>query len=221
MRIGELSRRSGVPVPTIKYYVREGLLPAGDRTKANQVEYAEAHLRRLGLVRALIEVGGISVRTAQRVLAHLDDQGTAPLSSMGKAQYALLGHDPGALPDRVPKAELDDEAAVGRRWVNELIERQGWSVGPNNPARGVLAEALAMVHRLGLDDVLARLDSYADAVAGVAEVDVELALGRPSLDEVAERVVVWTVLGDRVLSALRRLAQESAAAHRLAPPAAE
>jgi len=76
--------------------------------------------------------------------------------------------------------------------VNELIERQGWSVGPNNPARGVLAEALAMVHRLGLDDVLARLDSYADAVAGVAEVDVELALGRPSLDEVAERVVVWT-----------------------------
>lgn len=29
MRIGELSRRTGVPVPTIKYYVREGLLPPG------------------------------------------------------------------------------------------------------------------------------------------------------------------------------------------------
>jgi len=33
MRIGELSRRSGVPVPSIKYYVREGLLPAGERTR--------------------------------------------------------------------------------------------------------------------------------------------------------------------------------------------
>ncbi|MEV7908097.1 DUF3566 domain-containing protein, partial [Streptomyces anulatus] len=28
VRIGELSRRSGVPVPTIKYYLREGLLSA-------------------------------------------------------------------------------------------------------------------------------------------------------------------------------------------------
>ena len=29
MRIAELSNRSGVPVPTIKYYLREGLLPFG------------------------------------------------------------------------------------------------------------------------------------------------------------------------------------------------
>src|SRR5438093_343383 len=29
MRISELSRRSGVPVATIKYYRREGLLPEG------------------------------------------------------------------------------------------------------------------------------------------------------------------------------------------------
>lgn len=31
MRISELSRRSGVPMATIKYYRREGLLPEGAR----------------------------------------------------------------------------------------------------------------------------------------------------------------------------------------------
>ena len=47
MRIAELSRRSGVSVPTIKYYLREGLLAAGERTGPNQARYDEAHLRRL------------------------------------------------------------------------------------------------------------------------------------------------------------------------------
>ena len=36
MRISELSSVTGVPVPTIKYYIREGLLPRGERTAANQ-----------------------------------------------------------------------------------------------------------------------------------------------------------------------------------------
>ena len=32
MRISELSTRSGVAVPTIKYYLREGLVPEGVRS---------------------------------------------------------------------------------------------------------------------------------------------------------------------------------------------
>jgi DNA-binding transcriptional MerR regulator len=36
MRIGELSKVTGVPVPTIKYYLREGLLPAGELSSPNQ-----------------------------------------------------------------------------------------------------------------------------------------------------------------------------------------
>ena len=36
MRISELSRHSGVPTTTIKFYIREGLLPAGTRSHRNQ-----------------------------------------------------------------------------------------------------------------------------------------------------------------------------------------
>ncbi|WP_079051275.1 MerR family DNA-binding transcriptional regulator [Streptomyces curacoi] len=36
MKISELSRRSGVSIPTIKYYLRDGLLPHGQATATNQ-----------------------------------------------------------------------------------------------------------------------------------------------------------------------------------------
>ncbi len=39
MLMAELSRRSGVPVATVKYYLREGLLPSGVTTSATRAEY--------------------------------------------------------------------------------------------------------------------------------------------------------------------------------------
>ena len=55
MRLAELSERSGISTATVKYYLREGLLPPGRRISATQAEYEESHLRRLGLIRALTE----------------------------------------------------------------------------------------------------------------------------------------------------------------------
>ncbi|MET1074743.1 MAG: MerR family transcriptional regulator, partial [Umezawaea sp.] len=52
MRMAELSAESGVPVATIKYYLREGLVPAGELTSPNQAQYQARHLQRLKLVRA-------------------------------------------------------------------------------------------------------------------------------------------------------------------------
>ncbi|HEY0692091.1 MAG TPA: MerR family transcriptional regulator [Kribbella sp.] len=206
MRIGELSERSGVAVPTIKYYVREGLVPTGLRTKANQVQYGEAHLRRLRLVRALLEVGELSVATARVVIAVLDDPDESALTSMGKAAYALAG----GFPAPTPAADT-----TGETRVDELLDRHGWTVGPNNPARAQLASAVAAAEALGLGDALDLLDRYAEAAYSVAEADVELVLSPETMDEATERMLVWTVVGDRALSALRRLAQESVAVKRM------
>jgi hypothetical protein len=57
MRLSELSERSGVSIATIKYYLREGLLAPGRRVSATTADYDESHLRRLRLVRALIQSG--------------------------------------------------------------------------------------------------------------------------------------------------------------------
>ncbi|MCX7960320.1 MAG: Cd(II)/Pb(II)-responsive transcriptional regulator [Burkholderiales bacterium] len=51
MRIGELARRAGVDVQTVRYYEREGLLDAPARTPSGYRAYGPAHLERLRFVR--------------------------------------------------------------------------------------------------------------------------------------------------------------------------
>ncbi|MGI8645472.1 MAG: MerR family transcriptional regulator, partial [Nocardioides sp.] len=42
--MAELSSRSGVPVPTIKFYLREGILASGEVTSATRAHYSEGHV---------------------------------------------------------------------------------------------------------------------------------------------------------------------------------
>lgn len=89
MRMSKLSSITGATVPTLKFYLREHLLHAGERTSPNQSQYDETHVQRVRLVRALLEVGGLSVARAREVLGAVD-AGTMPLSSVfGVAQRAV------------------------------------------------------------------------------------------------------------------------------------
>src|SRR5690606_28312227 len=72
MKISELSRTTGTPIPTIKYYIREGLLARGTPTATNQADYDESHVQRLRLIRVLREVADLSVATLTQVVAALD-----------------------------------------------------------------------------------------------------------------------------------------------------
>ncbi len=51
-RIDDLAQRAGVAVDTIRYYQREGLLPAGERV-GRSLRYGPAHLERLERIRGL------------------------------------------------------------------------------------------------------------------------------------------------------------------------
>jgi Cd(II)/Pb(II)-responsive transcriptional regulator len=51
MKIGELAAASATQVETIRYYEREGLLPAPARTDGNFRTYEAAHLERLQFIR--------------------------------------------------------------------------------------------------------------------------------------------------------------------------
>ena len=44
VRIAELSSRSGTSIPSIKFYLREGLLPSGEATGATRARYDESHV---------------------------------------------------------------------------------------------------------------------------------------------------------------------------------
>ncbi|WP_326838096.1 MerR family transcriptional regulator [Amycolatopsis rhabdoformis] len=65
--IGELSRRTGLPVKTIRFYSDEGLLPPTERTDAGYRLYDAHALARLELVRTLRELG-LGLADVARVL---------------------------------------------------------------------------------------------------------------------------------------------------------
>jgi len=73
MRMSELSGATGIPVATVKYYLREGLLPAGTPISATSAVYDGTHVERLRLIRALIEGAALSIAQVRRVTQTLDN----------------------------------------------------------------------------------------------------------------------------------------------------
>jgi DNA-binding transcriptional MerR regulator len=51
LAIGAVAKRTGLKIPTIRFYEQEGLLPAPDRTGSGRRLYADADVRRLSFIR--------------------------------------------------------------------------------------------------------------------------------------------------------------------------
>ena len=203
MRIAELSRQTGVPVATIKFYLREGILPPGELTSPNQATYAEQHVRRLRLVRALVETGRLSIVTIRELLADLDRPEPNLHHILGRALHASVGaRQPGGGPG---VTEAEQETA-------ELIARHGWQVCGESPARQSVTETIAAMRHLGAGDLLALIDEYAAAAERIAVADLEQVRRRAEPDAIVYGAVVGTILGDRLIAGLRRLAQEHVSA---------
>lgn len=72
--IGELSRRTGVKIETIRYYERIGLIEAPARTSGGHRAYPDEARRRLGFVRSCRDLGfGIDEIRALLALVAEDD----------------------------------------------------------------------------------------------------------------------------------------------------
>jgi DNA-binding transcriptional MerR regulator len=212
MLMSELSSRSGVPVATIKYYLREGLLPPGAATSATRAEYSQTHLRRLRLIRTLLDIGEIPLAAIGKILAVVDDESVGVHQMLGAVQYELGPH-----PARPADDDPDWQAAS--REVDDLIASMGWTVAPTAPARTLLALTLAALRRTGSAPPGPGLPAYAEAMAGLAAGEVAGLGPAPESNQadgsrvaLAESAVVGMVLHERVIVALRRLAQEDASA---------
>lgn len=186
VRISELSTRSGVPVATIKYYLREGLVPAGELSSRTQASYDESHLERLALVRALVESAGLSLARTKQVLAAVDTP--QPMVDL------LAG---------VTEAGAGDGDERGR--ARELVDRLGWADVPSSgDAMGRLEDALAALETAGLDLPEDRVERLAALMGEVARIEVD---GIPDNDAAAAAryVLVGTALVAPVLQALREV----------------
>lgn len=198
MRIGELSERTGTPIPKIKYYLREGLLPVGERTGRNQARYGDEHLRRLRLVRSLTEVGGLSIATVRKVLGEVD----APELTT----HRRLGHtlnNISTVGERQAELEPEEE---DRARVAAMVERLGWTSYPLSSAYRDLVQVIAAYRQAGHPVSDASLDRYALALEEVSRVGFAEFVRITERDELLEKAVIDTVLGSALVTVLRRLA---------------
>ncbi|GAA2174282.1 MerR family transcriptional regulator [Agrococcus versicolor] len=196
MRIAELSRRTGVTSASIKHYVREGLLPAGERVGYNQTAYGDEHASRLHLIRALLDTGGLSVAATRSVLAAIDDPALPVSHVLSTAQEAVSRTDADPSTDAVER-------------VRALVHDRGWTVCDDNPGIAQCAEVLDGFAGIDRDDLGDMLERYAEPVLEIARGDVAaVAAHRGDRDRMAETVAVGTALGDAMLAGLRRIAQE-------------
>lgn len=198
MRISELSATTGVSVPTIKYYLREGLLFEGKRTSATQAEYADDHVRRLGVVRALID-SGVSIAETKKVIRSLDDPPESPHDLLGAAHAAVMPHFEG---------EVDVAAA------ERLVARLGWQPGACDPdvVRSV-ARAMQSLDDAGFEVPDEVMTVYLDAVMHIAEAEIR-GVPTESAEAAVRYVVLGSVLVEPLLLALRRVAEQVASAAR-------
>ncbi|GGM87506.1 MerR family transcriptional regulator [Dactylosporangium sucinum] len=198
MRIAELSQKTGVPVPTIKYYLREGLLPPGELTSPNQARYDDRHVQRLRLVRVLLDIGRLPIATIRDLLLALDQPDPDVHQVLGEAL-------PSTVSARATNEPGMTEAARVR--IDELVARRGWLVGQNAQARQAAAEVLAAFEQVGAD-VADLLEQYADVAERIAVHDLQFVGRAPDAEGKLHAAVVGSILGDSLLAALRRMAQE-------------
>ena len=216
MRLAELSRRSGVPRSTIKFYIREGILPSGDPQGRNQATYGARHLERLQLVRALREVAGLPLDVISRVASELDrslaqgwESGADPVGEALRAIYAPAARE------RSPEDQAELEKL--RAEVREFLRGLTWTTGEEGHYfADEIAEALLEVRRyLYQGFPVAALAFYARFAWQLSEAEFAQAPGgarvplRARRDDVAEptrRAILSTVLFERIFGALRRCA---------------
>ncbi|MEV4195987.1 MerR family transcriptional regulator [Streptomyces toxytricini] len=217
MKISELSRRTGVPVASIKYFRREGLLPAGRATAATLAEYGDEHVQRLRLIKALTALGGLSIAATREVLAALDRADTID-GTLGAISYALpvpVAESPAADADEDARAADAAEADVA-----ELVAAMDWQVSDVSPHVRGLATAVKELRRLDPHYRPDRLVAYAGLARSIARLDLERAAAIDDPAALAEQAVIVFALSAPVLELLRRLAQEDLVRRRIAGDAA-
>jgi DNA-binding transcriptional MerR regulator len=201
VKISQLAAASGVTVPTIKFYLREGLLHDGIRTSATQAEYDDEHVGRLRLVRALLGPAGLTVAGARSLLETMDNPPERTHDLLGAAHAV-------GIPQVSGESTRDFEA------VKEQVAGWGLDVSGCDPVvLDALGDALDRLGEADFEIPDAVMRTYVAAMMQVATAEIA---GTPtdSPEAAVRYVVLGTVMAEPVLLAFRRLAQEVASFER-------
>ena len=87
LSVGELAARAGCKPETVRYYEKEGLMPAPARTEGGHRQYGADQLARLRFIRRGRELG-FAVEQVRELLGYVDESGR----SCGEVKMLAVRH---------------------------------------------------------------------------------------------------------------------------------
>lgn len=202
MQLKELSSQSGVSVASIKYYLREGLLPAGETVHATRARYSARHVERLELIQALRRIVGLNIEQIRDLLRVADD-GAPRLDLLAAVQRVVL--------------ELDTYATasggVRTTAADAVVHLRGWP-DSSSDARNALNAHLELMESLDISVSTELLDAYSRAMDEVAGLDIAATTAPESIDRLILTAAVGMHMHSKLLLRLLALAQASHAIRR-------
>ncbi len=150
LRMKELAEASGVPAPTIKHYLREGLLPEPVKTSRNMAYYPPEFVERIRLIKQLQEERFMPLRAIKSVLEDDPDRARALVELEDKIlERALAGER-----SRTSAAEVRRSYGVPKEVLDRLEELEVLS--PNSrgytPSDVKIIEAISRFRAGGYDE---------------------------------------------------------------------
>jgi DNA-binding transcriptional MerR regulator len=149
LTIGQLARRTGVPVRTIRFWSDEGVLPETDRSSGNYRRYDGRAVARLDLVRTLRELGmGLDdIRLVLERRRSVEDVAAAHVQAIDhqirvlRTQRAVCTLLSRGAPSARKAALMNDlarlSAAERQQMIDEFVDATFAGTDPDAPGAGI------------------------------------------------------------------------------------
>lgn len=143
MKMKELERVTGMGRETIRYYIREGLLPEPERPKKNVAIYGKAHIKRLELIKRLQQERYLPLSVIKTIVASEADH---PVTGF----EAFMGLETRLGPLLSERGASSANGLAPRRFL-EVVKASGVSMAD---ARALEEMGLIIVDRRGNEEWL-------------------------------------------------------------------
>jgi DNA-binding transcriptional MerR regulator len=191
LRMGELAEASGVPAPTIKHYLREGLLPEPVKTSRNMAYYPPEFVERIRLIKQLQEERFMPLRAIKAVL----DEDPARARAMVDLEDRILERALAGEQSRTSAAEVRESYGVPKEVLDRLEELGVLSRNTRgySPSDVKIIEAISRFRAGGYDEEIGFTvyDTlrYKRHLEELVEEEVDVVMDRLAGEVPAERVV--------------------------------
>ncbi len=204
LRMGELAEASGVPAPTIKHYLREGLLPEPVKTSRNMAYYPPEFVDRIKLIKQLQEERFMPLKAIKSVL----DEDPERARALVELEDRILDRALAGERTRTSAAEVRERYGVPKEVLDRLEKLEVLS--PNSrgysPSDVKIIEAISRFRAGGYDEEIGFTvyDTlrYKSALEDLVREEVEMVMDRLAGEVSPERVVEMLEAGAQPLQDL-------------------